>query len=195
MLREAAAVAPVVALRQTQRLIWTRGADRYRASFELARRLLRDLSPELEGGAAESWAFLVDMNAVSEGFCRAALGARFGVAVEAQVHIGHLLRAPRLAIAQTPDYRWRCDGQRWIGDAKWKMLGEQAGTVSSADARQLAVYALMAAQDETVPATALLYPTLGADVAQTFELSNGTALHGWPVRVRDAAALGAAIVA
>ena len=193
MLQEAADVAPVVALRQTQRLIWTRATERYRPSFELARRLLRDLSPELEGGDANSWAFLVDMNAVFEGFCRAALEAKFGVAVQEQVHIGHLLRAPRNAIVQKPDFVWNVGGQHWIGDAKWKMLGEVAGAISPADARQLAVYALMSAQHNPLPATALLYPTLGHDRAQKFELWNGTSLHLWPVRVRGAASLGEAI--
>ena len=191
MLQEVADVAPVVALRQTERLIWTRATQRYRASFELARRLLRDLSPQIEGGDANSWAFLVDMNAVFEGFCRAVLEARFGVAVEEQVHIGHLLRAPHRAIAQKPDFVWQTDAQSWIGDAKWKMLGEQS--IAPADARQLAVYALMAAHDQILPATALLYPTLGEDRARKFELWNGTALYLWPVRVRGAGSLGEAL--
>ena len=114
--------------------------------------------------------------------------------MQEQVHIGHLLRTPRKAIVQKPDFVWNVGGQQWIGDAKWKMLGEVAGAISPADARQLAVYALMSAQHNPLPATALLYPTLGHDRAQKFELWNGTALHLWPVRVRGAAELSEAIV-
>ncbi len=208
MLDDAADVAPAVALRQTDRLIWTRGTERYRAAFELARRLLRDLSPELEGASANSWAFLVDMNAVFEGFCRAALEAKFGVGVAEQVNVGTLFREPD-RVNQYADFVWTADNQRWIGDAKWKMLGDKApsieedervraGAVSPADARQLAVYALLVQQQENradVPATALLYPTLNEGAArQTLRSWNGADLHLWPVRVRGVNALAETIV-
>lgn len=208
MLDEAQNVSPAVALRQTDRLIWTRGAQRYRASFELARRLLRELSPELEGESANSWAFLVDINAVFEGFCRAALEAKFGVTVEEQVHVGTLFRAPN-RVHQIADFVWSYENQRWIGDAKWKLLGDKAplveeneivraGAVSPADARQLAVYALLVAQKENLsatPATALLYPTLSKRAEpQKLRSWNGADLHLWPVRVRGVAALETAII-
>lgn len=185
----------------------TRGAQRYRASFELARRLLRELSPELEGESANSWAFLVDMNAVFEGFCRAALEAKFGVAVREQVGVGTLFRAPN-RVHQIADFVWTRDNQRWIGDAKWKLLGDKtpqveenevvkAGAISPADARQLSVYALLVQQQENlaeVPATALLYPTLSENAEpRTFRSWNGADLHLWPVRVRGVAALSEAI--
>lgn len=206
MLNDAADVAPAVALRQTNRLIWTRGAQRYRAAFELARRLLRELSPELEGEAANSWAFLVDMNAVFEGFCRAALEAKFGVAVQEQVGVGTLFREPN-RVNQIADFVWTRENQRWIGDAKWKLLSDKApdvaenesvkaGAVSPTDARQLSVYALLVQQQENlaeVPATALLYPTLGAATPQVLRSWNGADLHLWPVRVRGVAALSEAI--
>ena len=206
MLDEAADVAPAVALRQTQRLIWTRATERYRNSFELARRLLRDLSPEIEGGAHNSWAFLVDMNAVFEGFCRAALEAKFGVAVETQVNVGTLFRAPD-KIVQLADYVWGYNKQTWIGDAKWKLLGDKtpqidegetgkAGAISPDDARQLAVYALLLQEQQNlakVPATAILYPTLSdAATPQVLRSWNGADLHLWPVR--GVAALREAIV-
>ena len=208
ILDEVATVAPAIALRQTERLIWTRGARRYRASFELARRLLAGISPELEGGAANSWAFLVDMNAVFEGFCRAALEAKLGVVVGEQVNLGTLFRAPNRA-HQIADFVWTYQNARWIGDAKWKLLGDKtpqieetefvkAGAISPADARQLSVYALLLREQENlaaVPATVLLYPTLNrAATSQRLHSWNGADLHLWPVRVRDVAALGEAIV-
>ena len=208
MLDEVATVAPAVALRQTERLIWTRGAQRYRASFELARRLLAGISPELEGGAANSWAFLVDMNAVFEGFCRAALEAKLGVCVDEQVNLGTLFREQN-RVHQIADFVWTYRNARWIGDAKWKLLGDKtpqieetefvkAGAISPADARQLSVYALLLREQENlaaVPATVLLYPTLNrAATSQRLHSWNGADLHLWPVRVRDVAALGEAIV-
>ena len=208
MLDDAADVAPAVALRQTDRLIWTRGAERFRDSFELARRLLRELSPELEGADNASWAFLVDMNAVFEGFCRAALEAKWGVNVETQINVGTLFRAPN-RIHQYADFVWTHENSRWIGDAKWKLLGDKSpqieeseivktGAISPADARQLSVYALLTKEQEKrleTPATAILYPTLSANAQpQTFRSWNGADLQLWPVRVRGVAALGDAIV-
>ena len=208
MLDEVATVAPAVALRQTERLVWARGAQRYRASFELARRLLAGISPELEGGATPSWAFLVDMNAVFEGFCRAALEAKFGVGVAEQVNVGTLFRAPN-RVHQIADFVWKRDGQSWIGDTKWKLLGDKtpqigetelvgASAISPADARQLSVYALILREQENlaaVPATALLYPTLDrAATSQRLRSWNGADLYLWPVRVRDVAAPGEAII-
>ena len=196
MLDGVADVAPAVALRQTERMIWTRGAQRFRAAFELARRLLRELSPELEGESADSWAFLVDMNAVFEGFCRAALEAKFGVAVREQVNIGSLFVDPK-RVSQFADFVWTQGGAQWIGDAKWKLLGERAPTIAPDDARQVSVYALLVQQGESlgaVPTTALLYPTLGAAVPQRLRSWNGADLHLWPVRVRGVAALADTIV-
>ncbi len=206
-LDEASDVAPAVAVRQTERLIWTRGAQRYRDSFELARRLLRDLSPEIEGGEQNSWAFLVDMNAVFESFCGAALEAKFGVNVETQVNVGTLFRAPN-RVHQYADFVWTRDNQTWIGDAKWKLLGDQAplvdesevvkaGAIAPADARQLSVYALLLKEQKSlanVPATAILYPTLSENAqSQTLRSWNGANLHIWPIRVRGAASLAQAI--
>lgn len=207
MLDGAADVAPAVAVRQTDRLIWTRATERYRDSFELARRLLRDLSPEIEGGEQNSWAFLVDMNAVFEGFCRAVLEAKFGVAVGTQVNVGTLFRDPG-RVHQYADFVWTRDKRTWIGDAKWKLLGDQTplvdeseivktGAISPADARQLSVYALLLQAQKSLadlPATAILYPTLNENAApQTLRSWNGANLHIWPVRVRGAASLAQAI--
>ena len=104
---------------------------------------------------------------------------------------------------------WARDKQTWIGDAKWKLLSDKtpridegelgkAGAVSSADARQLSVYALLLQQKERlsqVPATAILYPTLSENAApQTLQSWNGAELHLWPVRVRGMASLAEAIL-
>lgn len=209
-LEDAGDVSPQTALRETERLIWTRGSERFRPAFELARRLLQDLSPELEGGDAGSWAFLVDMNAVFEGFCRAALEARFGAVVEEQVNVGTLFRGPNRT-RQLADFLWSRGDERWIGDAKWKLLGSKAptltdeednvktGAISPADVRQLTTYALLLKEKENlagVPHLSILYPTLNAQnaTAQRFSTWNGADLWLWPVRVKGASSLAETVL-
>lgn len=172
-------VTPQIALRETERLIWTRGTQRFRATFELARHILAGQGPQLGTGNATNWAFLVDMNRVFERFCCVALEDRLGVAVGEQTRVGHLLKPTRMG--QLADLTWRSGAQHWIGDAKWKRLSsadanddadEEAGTiefgaapaaplsdaakailtkVSTADVRQLTTYAELELRNRATP--------------------------------------------
>jgi 5-methylcytosine-specific restriction enzyme subunit McrC len=208
-LDDVAIVSPQTALRETERFIWTRGSERFRSTFQLARQLLHDLSPELEGGRFGSWAFLVDMNAVFEGFCRAVLEARFRCTVEEQMNVGTLFQRPNRT-RQLADFVWTHNNSRWIGDAKWKLLGSKAptfsdnehtvktGFVSPADVRQLTVYGLLLREKEGfkgVPQLSILYPSLAEIVQkpQTFETWTGANLNLWPVQVRAVESLEKAI--
>jgi len=182
-----------VALRECERLIWPRAALRFEAAFRLAELLLRELSPDLDGASGQSWSFLVDMNAVFEGFCAAALEARFGCAVETQKKLPTLLRRPN-TMPQLADFVWTRGG-RWIGDAKWKLLDQKR--VAIEDVRQITIYADLLQEAESLihkPRLAILYPTLEvATPPKAFETWNRTTLHLWPVRVKGIEALEEAI--
>lgn len=197
-LDEAGDVAPPVALRETERLVWSRSQMRFEPTFRLARRLLEELSPDLEGQSGQSWSFLLDMNQVFEGFCAAVLEAKFATAVETQKLLPTLLRNPN-AMKQLADFVWThqtaTPQTRWIGDAKWKLLEEKR--VAIEDVRQLTVYAELLCAHESLgqtPHLAILFPTLGeSGTPKRLRTWNGTTLHLWPVRVQGAASLAEAI--
>ncbi len=195
VLEEVADVAPANALRATERLTWTRQTQRFEPCGTLARRILRELAPAMNARSERSWTFLVNMNHVFEEFCAAALRARFG-AVETQKNIGTLLGKQ---IIQRPDFCWSFGNENWIGDAKWKLL-EQNGALKwdAGIVRQLTVYGELARRHqnlEAAPQLAILYPLLDeSGKAESFATWNDSALHLWPVRVRDWTSLSAAIL-
>lgn len=206
-LDEVADASPALALRETERPIWSRATQRFEPCFALARRILLELSPEMSGQNERAWTFLVNMNDVFEDFCHAALEARFGVVVETQKLVGTLFDLPKGGIQQKADYVWSKRGKRWIGDAKWKLLGQNAPTfdvtglkpngISPDNVRQLTTYADLLRKKEALevmPQLAILYPLLGElGAAKQFPTWNGTQFHLWPVRVRGWKTLGDAI--
>lgn len=212
MLDEVADIDAANALRAVERLVWTRGRERFRSHFNLAQWILRELGPQSARGAAQSWTFLVDMNAVFEDFVQAALQDRYNVMVEAQKPLGHLIRAPFKRQIQIADYIWQYDGRVWIGDAKWKPLQSFAALddedspentksrlkLQPADIRQLTTYAELWQLEHGAPVDelAIFFPDLGTKnssaVAQ-FETWNGARLHLVPVRLQNWQRVGDAL--
>ncbi len=119
-------VPPQAALTESERLVHTRATEPFRLSFELARRILQGSGPALGAGGGETWVFLADMNRVFEAFCRAALEARFEVAVEEQKYLGTLLELKKGGIQQKADLRWKAGSSVWVGDAKYKHLARNS---------------------------------------------------------------------
>jgi 5-methylcytosine-specific restriction endonuclease McrBC regulatory subunit McrC len=148
------------------------------------------------------------MNRVFESFCRAALESRFGVIVEEQKTVGWLLQEPQ-SMRQIPDYRWRFEGQWWIGDAKWKLLGEKAANaetvrLSPDDARQLITYSELDYRQRTAPRNgqpqpgrlAIFYPALRKETSvTTYRAWNEAQLDLVPVRISGWSAPGDALPA
>ena len=206
---------PATVLRQTERMTWTRATQRFRPTFDLARKLLCEQGPHIGNGRETTWAFMVDMNRVFEKFCRVAIEDKLGVPVAEQKNLGYLL--PPAGKKQLADLVWQADGQNWIGDAKWKLLSAPKATsreeepddgnisenaspllrrvlshLSTADVRQLTTYAelaLRARPGQERPQLAIYYPTLaGTDIGlMPFVLPtwNATQIHLIPVKVTD----------
>lgn len=101
-----------------------RTAERFRLTFELAVRLLSQTGHALQTGSAETFVFLIDMNALFERYAHAVLEAAFRVPVRSQAPVWHLLaHLARGRIAQRPDFSLTdTAGTRWIGDAKYRHL-------------------------------------------------------------------------
>lgn len=202
MLDEVADVPAADALRATERLAWTRATERFRPTFQLARRILAGKGPRLQAGQENTWVFLVDMNQVFEAFVRVALEDKFKIVVEEQQSLGHLFQNP-FRLKQLPDYLWKHDGRAWIGDAKWKLLaGEIAeddgaeapvanARLAPADVRQLTTYAELMWRKQNKesgnsarPELAVFYPGVSPGATtQVLETWNDTWLHLVPVAV------------
>ncbi len=199
-------VSPREALAQTQNFAWSRATKRFQNAFDLSRRLLSSQSPDFGAQGAQSWVFLSDMNQLFERFCARAIEAKYG-AVEAQNALGTLLLNPA-RIRQLPDFLWRENGTWQIGDAKWKLLNQnapqfageeseieseqlQTGTlkISPDDVRQLTVYSEMLRRGErleTAPDMTIFYPSLnGNSESQMRETWNRAELKLCSVRVKD----------
>ncbi len=195
-------VSPREALAQTARFAFSRATLRFQNAFDLSRRLLASQSPDFGAAGAQSWVFLTDMNRLFESFVAAALRENGAAGLETQAEIGHLFAAPR-SIRQLPDFLWR-SGEGWhLGDAKWKLLAQNApqfgeedeiiragrAKVSPDDARQMSVYSEILKRREklaTAPPVTIFYPLLsGTPALLEREMWNGAALKLQPVRVRD----------
>ncbi len=203
MLDEVAEVPPTDALRATERMVWTRATERFRPTFQLARRILAGQGPRMQAGHENTWVFLVDMNRVFEAFVRVALEDKFKIVVEEQQDIGYLFQHPS-RLKQLPDYLWNLDGQAWIGDAKWKLLAgkladeeseessNDKARLSPADVRQLTTYAELLWRKHskkealaTRPQLAVFYPGLGATSTQMHQTWNDTRLYLVPLNVSE----------
>lgn len=196
---------------------WSRALERFRRPYELAVRLLRGFSHELQAGSTDTFVFLLDMNQVFEAYAAAALEARFGTQVQTQEPLGKLL--PYVAVGgiyQYADFYWTAsDGTVWIGDAKYKHLaaGQQdsltfakdetapAGRLLSPDdIRQLTVYAELDKRKRnagTSASLALIYPFVGEGKFKldTVEAWNGSKITLLPLRVVRQANLAEALPA
>ncbi len=207
LLDEAQSVSPREALAQTERFAFSRANGRFQNAFDLSRRLLASQSPDFGASGAQNWVFLTDMNELFEEFCAAALRENGAQELETQAEIGHLFRAPN-SIGQKPDFLWR-EGERWcIGDAKWKLLGQNApifadeneeikvgkATVSPDDARQMSVYSEILRRNKELlnaPPVTIFYPLLeGACPTIRKTMWNGAELRLQPVRVTNFGELG-----
>lgn len=121
---------------------YTRLNAPFRPAIELGRLILQSLSLHNQLGSSESAAFLLDMNRLFEDFLVVALRDALGVSEFAfpQGAKGQPLwldRARRIKLE--PDISWWRGGRcRFIGDAKYKRIGE-AGVVHS-DVYQMLAY-------------------------------------------------------
>lgn len=202
MLDEVADVAAADVLRATERMVWSRGTERFRPTFQLARRILMGEGPHLQSGLENAWVFLVDMNQVFESFVRVAMEDKFKIVVEEQQTLGFLFQNPA-RLKQLPDYGWNHHGHEWIGDAKWKLLagdiveetGEDApvdkARLSTADVRQLTTYAELKwrerykkGENPVRAELAVFFPgAISGATLQVQETWNDTWLHMVPVKV------------
>lgn len=206
LLDETQSVSPREALAQTERFGFSRATLRFQNAFDLSRRLLASQSPDFGASGAQNWVFLTDMNALFESFCAAALRESGAQNLETQSEIGTLFCAPNL-VRQKPDFLWR-DNAIWrLGDAKWKLLGQNAplfaeeneeiqggkAKISPDDARQMSVYSEIWKRKqgcENAPDVTIFYPLLEGNRASIKRtMWNGAALILRPVRVRDFGAL------
>ncbi len=124
LLDEVSDVAIPIALFDVQNLRWDRSTERFRLTFDLARRLLKGTGHAIGTGEADTFVFLLDMNTVFENFARAVLEQHFGVGVETQKYLGTLFNLSKGGINQYADYYWETDSATWIGDAKYKHLAK-----------------------------------------------------------------------
>lgn len=158
-LSEAADLTPRAALSEVT--TFNRHTQRFAFCAAFARRLLENAAYEMTAGNAPGFSFLLDMNAVFEDYTRVALQSHFNAFVSSQHEVGALLRAPRLAIAQRADFRWRAGKQLWLGDAKYKT---PAAMPDADDVRQITVYGEIEQRNGAVlPHLALLYPFVEGD--------------------------------
>ena len=223
MLTEVQDVSPTIALQGVSTLRFDRSLERFKTTFDLARRLLEGMGHNLGFGSTKTFVFLLDMNEVFEGYVHAVIEAHFKTIVEEQKYIGRLLRLSVGGIWQYADYFWKEGSASWIGDAKYKHLakggraalrftdlGEEqkadedapvlAGRIlSSNDVRQLTVYAELARdadQSSTSPNLMLLYPFVGElneCLPDLCETWNGSSFCLVPVYVKPLTSVGQAI--
>jgi 5-methylcytosine-specific restriction endonuclease McrBC regulatory subunit McrC len=223
LLSEVDDVSPVTALREIENLRLDRSVDRFRTAFDLARRLLAGIGHSMGVGSANTFVFLLDMNAVFEDYVHAVLESHFKTVVQEQKYVGSLLDVHPGSISQLADYYWRDGTFVWIGDAKYKHLakGQQralrfrdleseenesdgfatlAGQVlSAADVRQLTTYAeLVRLREELLapPTLMLVYPFVGSAeqcISDRVTAWNGSVFWLTPVQVRAQDSIGEAI--
>jgi 5-methylcytosine-specific restriction enzyme subunit McrC len=172
LLNDVSNVEPSAVVREA-RIRWDRSNDRFRRSYDMARRLLAGSAYEMSSGQEDVFVFLLNMNHVFESFVASVVSARFGVPVIEQESIGHLLfLGKRKLIQQQPDLQWNVGEQPWVGDAKYKRLLDvsdeddettsEGGTrLGAADARQLTCYAGIVGQMPPSPSLAVFYPLVG----------------------------------
>ncbi|BCM91739.1 hypothetical protein IAD21_03614 [Abditibacteriota bacterium] len=196
--------SPREALGATERFAFHRANARFSHSFDFARRLLQSQSPDFGARSHSSWVFLTDMNALFERFCARAIEAKTGMPIREGETIGTLFVKPRKQIEQKPDFQWFANDKWYLGDAKWKLLGQtppsfsednspsvgsSKAKVSPEDARQLTLYSELLKRNKNLdeaPDVTLFYPTLGTYAEpQTRQTWNGGNLILQPVRVRD----------
>lgn len=155
---EVAELSPREVLREE--IIFNRHTERFQFCAAFARRLLENAAYEMTAGAVPGFSLLLDMNAVFEDYVRAALQTHFQTSVSSQHPVGALLNAPRTAIAQRADFRWRTAQHLWLGDAKYKVsTTARTSTPDADDVRQITVYGeIEARKNQETPHLALLYP-------------------------------------
>lgn len=122
LLEDVADVSVEVSLFEVQFLRWDRSNERFRLAFDLARRLLQGTGHALGTGEADTFVFLLDMNAVFEDYAHTVLEKYFDTGVETQKSLGRLFSLSKGGINQYADYYWESGEAVWIGDAKYKHL-------------------------------------------------------------------------
>ena len=223
VLSEVEDVSPITALRDTANPGWDRSMDRFKTSFELARRLLAGIGHNLGVGSSNTFVFLLDMNDLFESYVHAVLEGYFNTTIETQKHVGQLFHLDKCGISQVADYYWCDHSIVWIGDAKYKQLvksqqgslrfddlkDEENGTddslplagdvLSPNDVRQLTVYAQLVREREGLekaPDLILLYPFVGSSgecLPDKAMAWNGSTFWLMPVQVKVQDSIGEAI--
>ncbi|MBV6499804.1 MAG: hypothetical protein CJBNEKGG_02267 [Prosthecobacter sp.] len=188
MLDEVDGVHPLEALGAARGIRWSRLNSRWRSCHDLALAVLRGLGREMHSGGTESFVFLLDMNALFEGFCARWIERRMGVVVREQVRLGTLLVRPAARLGQDADFVWMKDGGLWVGDAKYKLAATapDASWPKIEDVRQLICYGQMARRmhpGSEGGGLMLLHPTTGVESAEECRTFDGQRLLLQRVRV------------
>lgn len=185
MLDDATSVHPIEALNTAKQIRWSRLNARWRPCHDLALAVLQGTGRELHAGASSSFVFLLDMNELFESYCAHWIETRFNVRVLTQEFVGRLLQRDQRSLHQYADFLWRqADGSLCVGDAKYK-IARAEDWPRIEDTRQLICYGQLASRmHRTLPgALMLLYPTTGAETAESVTTFDGQQLHLQAVRV------------
>lgn len=178
-------VHPLQAVSDAGQVRWSRLNARWRPCHDLALAVLKGLGRALHSGSAESFVYLLDMNALFESYCARWIEARFTIAVQEQVFVGKLLQREQRSLHQYADFIWRQPDQTLcVGDAKYKQPTTDDWPKIE-DTRQLICYGQLAAQRyQTRPGSLMiLYPTTGDEVSDRVLTFDGQQLVVQAVKV------------
>jgi len=179
LLEDAASVHQLEALSGAASIRWSRQNVRWRSCHDIALAVLRGLGRDLHAGGADSFVFLINMNALFECHCARWLEQRFNARVEEQVRLGTLLVSPERKLGQDADFLWHHENAVWVGDAKYKRDSGDWPKID--DVRQLICYGQLAQRRHTGRGSKLmlLYPTTGAESETT-----GCTFDGQPLKLQ-----------
>ena len=185
MFDEVPSVHPLQALHDARQIRWSRLNARWRPCYDLALAALEGLGRTLHAGAAESFVYLLDMNALFESHCARWIEDRFHTVVKTQICIGKLLVGDGRKTRQIPDFIWQlADHTLCVGDAKYKQPnGEQWPKID--DTRHLICYGQLAMLHYQVSPglLMLLYPTTDHEISESIKTYDGQRLVLQAVRV------------
>jgi 5-methylcytosine-specific restriction enzyme subunit McrC len=185
MFDEVPSVHPLQALSDAAHIRWSRLNARWRPCHDLALAILQGLGRTLHSGAAESFVYLLDMNALFESYCARWIESRFKTVVSEQVFVGKLLLRDRRSLNQYADFVWpQTDHTLCVGDAKYKQPNADEWP-QIADTRQLICYGQLAAQryQTKLGSLMMLYPTTGVEVRECVKTYDGQQMVLQAVRV------------
>lgn len=175
MFDEVPSVHPLQALHDAGQIQWSRPNVRWRPCHDLALAVLQGLGRTLHSGAAESFVYLLDMNALFESHCARWIEARFRTVIQEQVFVGNLLARDRRPLRQYADFVWKlADHTLCVGDAKYKQPnGDEWPKID--DTRQLICYGQLAALRYHVRPGLLMmfYPTTNHEVSEYVQTFDG----------------------